>query len=500
MRYGLLFLLNFLATSEFWALYSAPGDEALGVVGAQRLLLGEWPYRDWDTDITPGIYFVGAAWFGVMGVSSLAVRILFGLISATTSLAVQACAERVLRGRIRFLPWLLWTTCGVMEFPILNHHWLAGCFTLWGWFFALRWCGPNLRSDRLGLGACLGLAGWSIQSEGLSLVLTVALAWLACRPKGLGQVVAAAMAAVVLLWLPSLADARLIFEQNVVGIVHHVAYNRNPYSWANVQEFLGHYAGLSLKEHGPAQFFAVLSICFINLLRYLSLPVVALAALAGAFRRGGPPEKVVACAFLATLLANHGRMTFLYVSFQTGGWALAFTMVLSWIPRGAYLAALLAGLEVAGWTVRGWQRRQVNVYPIFTRGGVFYTADAAAAAGANQLGQWIQKYMPPGTPVLCFPYLADLYSNFGLRVPVRQILLPPGGVDPSVYPDVNRRLLERRVPYLIYVHVNVAEVSGNYDIAPELLEQQWREARRIVTRGYRLVEGNEAMGLYALEN
>ena len=122
--------------------------------------------------------------------------------------------------------------------------------------------------------------------------------------------------------------------------------------------------------------------------------------------------------------------------------------------------------------------------------------DPDQQAGANLLGSWIAQHLPPGTPVLCFPYAAHLYSCYNLRVPVRQILMPPGGMAPEVYPEIHRRLLEKQVNWLIYQHVDVAEVSGNYDIAPELLQKQWEDVRKQLTKGYHLMEGNEHLGLY----
>ena len=499
-RYALLFVLNLLATTEFWSLYTAISDEAMGVVGAQQILHGAWPYRDFDTDITPGIYMLGAVWFGMVGVSTLTVRLLLSLISASTSLAVQGCADRVLQGRWRYLPWLLWTTGGIMEFPVLNHHWLGIGFTMFGWYFALGWCSSDRRIYRLGLGVCVTLAGWSIQSEGLALTLTVIFVWLRCRPRGLLEVVAAAGLTGVLAWLPCLlqGQAGAIVQQNVIGITYHLKHNKNPYSLSNVQEFLGHYSGLT-PAVGWLAFCGASSHIFINVLRYLSLPVLALAALIGSERRGRNREKVLAYAWLASLLASQARMTFLYVSFQNPGWALVMTLVLSWIPRGAYLAATLAGLEVSGWMVRGLLRRQLYLYPISTRIGVYYSLDPGEAAGATELAGWIAGYLPPGTPVMCFPYAANLYSAYQLQLPVRRILMPPGEVAPEEYVAMHRHLLEKRIPWMIYVHVNVAEVSGNYDIDPQRLEKQWVELRQLMTDGYRLVEGNERVGLYRLK-
>lgn len=469
----------------------------MGVVGAQRLLSGEWPYRDFQTDITPGIYCLGAVWFGLLGTSTLTVRLLFGLLSATTSLLLQACSEQVLKGWWRYLPWLLWTTAGVMEFPILNHHWLGACATMACWACLPGWVsGPPPRQARLaiGLGSALALAVWSMQSEGLSALLAIALVWLVLRPPQLIRVVLAAGLTSLILWAPFLSSIPEIVEENVVGISHHVAYNRFPYSWRALQDFWQHYQGLS-QAHGTL-FWGALSHIAINTLRYLSLPLLVLAGLWGAYRRRQPPEQALALAWLAALAANSGRMTTLYVSFQSAPWSLMLVLVLSWIPRGHLLALGLLAMEGAGWATRGWVRMQNYQYPIATRIGLYYVQDPGQAALANQVSEWIDQAIPPGTAVLAFPYAAHFYSCYELRCPIRQALIPPGGVDPEVFEQARQRLLERKVEWVLYVHLDVNEVAGNYAQDATQLQKQWDQIRQQLTQGYQLVRGDLSLGLY----
>ena len=497
-RYGLLFLLNFLATSEFWSLYGAMSDECLGVAGAQRILRGEWPYRHWDSDITPGIYLVGALWFGIVGVSNYSIRILLSLISAFTSVFVQRLADRLLSGRVRYVPWLLWTTSGLMEFSVLNHHWLGSCFVLLGWNCLLDWQQSDSRRHRWAVGACTALALWSIQSEGLAMVLAVMFVGFRFGLKSTGEVVWAGIMCGLLLWLPFLDRIAVVLEQNVVAAAAHAAWNRNPYSLDCLKDFLKHYEGLSLSDGGLILAGAGSHLVF-NVFRYVSLPVITLILWIGAERRGRALERVIAYAWLASMLANHSRATIVYVSFQGAGWALVLTLVLSWWSRGRWLAAALASFEGIGWLSRGALRRQIYVHPVATRIGVFYSNNPAQSQAAAMLGEWSQHWLAPGTRLAALPYAVHLYTHYGWTPVGRHLLMPPmhlNGVPVEDYRRAHEQMVRDRVPWLIFVDVDAEGVSGNYRISVDQVRRQWDQARELLTQDYEQIAGNRDLGLY----
>lgn len=494
-RYLALFLLHLWATSEFWSLYLTMADESISVVCAQRILDGQLPYRDYDTDITPGIYVVSALWYALVGVSSISIRVLMGLISAFTSLFVQACADRVMTGRIRYLPWILWTTAGVMDFPIVNHHWLGGLFVMSSWYFALRWVQDNRPLDRWALGASLGLALWALQSEGFATTLAVVLIWLRLRPPGLLTVFAAAVLGSMLVWAPFLPYFPTVLKMNVFGIGFHVADSYNPYSWQNVVEFMRHYEGLS-PAVGWLAFLGASSHIAINLLRYATLPLVTVVALVGAQRRGNRSEQVLALAWLAWVLSCMARMTFLYVSMLSAGWALMLTLVISWMPGRLVLVGMLAMLEGAGFFLRARLRSQLYQYPVPTRAGLYYTLSPGEAQGEAVLASWANRYLPPGTPVLCYPYAAQIYTLYRLKNPIRQLILSPRATDPAVFLQVRDQLKKNKVQWLIYQGVDSEEAAPNYDQTPEQLEAAWAQVRDQLAEGYERVEGDDRLALY----
>lgn len=70
----------------YLSIYQGMEDEAVTVLGADRLLQGEWPYLDWDTRHTPGSYFLCAGWFLVVGTSMFSVRMLMVFVAALLGL------------------------------------------------------------------------------------------------------------------------------------------------------------------------------------------------------------------------------------------------------------------------------------------------------------------------------------------------------------------------------------------------------------------------------
>ena len=86
-----VFTLAFLLSLEYWSLYLAADDEAVVVVGSQRILSGEGIYRDWDTHLSPGSFLLGALWFGLWGFQAPSTRLAFACIFGLTAVVIDRC-------------------------------------------------------------------------------------------------------------------------------------------------------------------------------------------------------------------------------------------------------------------------------------------------------------------------------------------------------------------------------------------------------------------------
>jgi len=495
-RLWLLFLLNFLATTEFWLLLTNMNDEAVCLLGAQRWLGGEWPYRDWVGHITPGGYCLTLAWTALLGLASPAPRILASLISAFTSLLIQLISDRCLQpGPIRYLPWLLWTTSGLLEFPILNYHWMATCAVTYSLYWAVRWAEEDEPAHALGLGSGVALSGWFLQSEGLAAMLLSLFViarfgrrhWL----WWLGSIGLTSF----LLWLPVIPVLKYAIPQ-VLGVGGHMSFSRYRYSWEALSNFLQHYQGLSLAD-GWLAFGSALSHVILNVLRYGSFPLLLLGSLVWFELRKERTGQVLAWALLAWSLALANRMTIQYLNFLTPGWGLVLARLLQSVPASRQSVLLLSGLSIWGWGGRWLFRWEYFRYPVVTRNGIYYSLDPNEAQGYAELARWLSQ-VPPGTPVLAYPNAPSIYVLFNLRNPIPDAILVPLAYPEESFQRARMILEQQRVPWVLYIGPDSAEIATEFHVSAQDVESSWEASRQRMTQGYRLVSGDRRAGLYQL--
>lgn len=493
---ALLFVANFLITSEFWSLFLSMPDEAISLLGAQRWLDGEAPYRDWDSKMPPGSYVLTLLWCGVCGFSSPSPRIFASLISACTSIAIHRSAERLIPdgGWRKFLPWTLWSAAGLLEFPILNYHWMATCAVAWSLYHALVWiCDQSSRAAGW-MGLCTALAGWILQSEGLAalgIVLVLSLRFRRLPPRAFWL---ALIGASLVLWIPVFLYWRDALPQ-IFGLGPHLSYNRNPYSWRNLNVFLSHYRGMTSAD-GWLTLLTAWSHCWANLLRYGAFPLVLVAGIIGFERSRDTPARVVGWAVLAWFLALSNRLTVLYFSFLGPGWVLLFSAFLRLLPGGRAWMLLVAVVEVAGWATRAVWRQGAFTQPIQTRRGTYYSLNANQAAGYAQISAWLQP-LAPGTQVLALPYGSDLYVLFKLRNPIPEPVLVPLLYPPERFARARAILEQKRTEWILVSGLDTAGIAEEYPAASAAeLQRSWEEERSRLTAGYTLVQGSPDLGLY----
>ncbi|MFN8606451.1 MAG: hypothetical protein U0931_02900 [Vulcanimicrobiota bacterium] len=491
----LIFGLALLISSEFWTLFQSMEDEAVVVYGARRILEGQMIYRDWDTHLAPGPFYVAAVWFWLLGFQAPATRLLFAVVFALNAVLVDLIGQRCLPGRGYWqgLPVLLWCSAGCMEFPIFSYHWLATAAATAALLAGILWIENANRWRALALGAAVAMAGWFLQSEGLVGVLMVAFWWLRFRPRHLQFVWLGLVLASFVLWLPLLSQWPKILYQNT-HLGGHLAFNRKLYSLSHFSFFLSHYRGLSLQS-GLLTVLAVSSHVVINALRYLGLPWLTLSGWWLAERQKDRLGVALAGGLLAWLVGTANRHTIVYLSFLSPGWALLLTQVLRSAPRAAWLAGGLAAWEACGWACRFELRRETFTQPVNTRAGVYYVADPGQAQALNQAYTWVRAF-PPQTSVLCAPYCPSFYSLGLLKNPIRRQTLVPYLEPPAAFPEALQAIRDQKLEWILYIGPDVQEISGEYGIPAAEVERSWEALRLELTEGYQLVSGLPGLGLY----
>ncbi len=173
--YGLLFVfvVSFLYYLTAISAIVGPYDEGIPVYGAERILNGDVPYRDFWTIYAPGQFYAVAGWFKLLGSSVLAERLYDTLIRALVSTSVFLIALRLAPigwGLVAWLVVAVWLKYlgyyAYPNFPALLFA-LASLYLLLGFFHTNR---PKMRL--FFAGALAGLAGLFRQDTGFYLLLS----------------------------------------------------------------------------------------------------------------------------------------------------------------------------------------------------------------------------------------------------------------------------------------------------------------------------------------
>lgn len=487
----LLLAVNFLLTVPYWSTYFGMDDEAVTVLGATRLLRGEWPYYHWDTRHTPGSYVLTALYFAVFGSDRLATRSLMGLVAAVSGLLLYAIARRSLPARLAFLPWLLWCCGGLTAFPLLSYHWWSTLFTLCTFYTAIRWRNEARFAPLVGVSAAVAL--WTLQSDGLASALMIAFVWLRYRPPQLKKVVLAWLGASLVLWLPFLPVVAQVWQQNLLDLTQHLNYNHYAYNWSTWLA-LAPLAGNPEIPMLPRC--AILSNFLLQGQTYGLYYLTILLSLLIFEKRRRPDLAVLAWCALAWAAANGNRQTVAYLSFSCPAIFLCEVGLLSLVPRSAWIATGWAALEFLGWSARVAFLRSYWTHAISLRSGVYYTDSEPQARTVEQAHRWSDRYLPPGSTVLSYPYFCSLYTTEDLRNPLRVPVLTPFLYPRKELEKAQQMLAAKKVEYIIYLGLSPEAMQQSYGIPVALYSRQATQELEAVTAGYHLIDGGGSLRLY----
>ena len=150
-------------------------DEGIILQGAERVLHGEIPYRDFFTFYTPGSFYLLAFLFRVFGDSFVVARSSIALAGATCSLITYLLVRRTCGRATSLTIAILATATGTGFRFLVLHNWYSTtlcCLALyaavrfvetakWNWAFACSLCASLafLFEQSKGAGLCVGLVG-----------------------------------------------------------------------------------------------------------------------------------------------------------------------------------------------------------------------------------------------------------------------------------------------------------------------------------------------------
>ena len=205
---GALFAWSLLFQIRFLDEKLLLGDEGVAVMDAWRISQGQVPHRDFFEIVPPFSFLPTALVFKLFGVGVLQERLLalfYGLLLVL--LADRLVARFGASVWARCLPAALLTAFGVSYWPVPSHHWVVDLLQLGAALALLSGLdAPRPLCWGLLAGALTGLAGFSLQDQGLYFAAAVALFVLPWVPAEGGR-----RRMLGLAWLAGLGSTALAF-------------------------------------------------------------------------------------------------------------------------------------------------------------------------------------------------------------------------------------------------------------------------------------------------
>lgn len=490
-------LIHLVALMPFWHRWSFMNDEAYVVLGAQRWLRGELPYLDWETRHPWGTHAITAVWFCIFGQRQFGTRSLMCLVAILQGFAIFSWSRR-LKGLLRWFPWACWVLIGMNDFPILSYHWIALLFFCLASLRARTWVlDPSPKTAAL-FGVSVSLSVWCLQSEGLAACMLLVGIWLCWRPAYGQFALAGLFFSSLLLWLPFVGLAPLIFEQNFIDVAHHVGCNRFPYTLTQLLPTF-EAARLSSPTGDPLGWTFIWTHLAAYTLKYgLFLPVLGLASLRAWRQRSDREFGVLVMALICTTASQWSRQTLHYQSYILPLWFAALGWEVSYWRFPKFWAGSVFGLLLGHWILLAslWQR-DVR-FPIVTPAGTYWTEEIQEAHAHLILGTWASRYIGPGKQALCFEYLPSLYTLWDLRNPLAQPVMMPMFYTPEAQAKAAQQLKTGPPEWSIYVPVTAQGLTSDYTIDPVAYTVEQKKLYQLLTEDYLVVK--EAGGMQLLRH
>jgi 4-amino-4-deoxy-L-arabinose transferase-like glycosyltransferase len=244
-----LFVVSLLYLSIFRRYTLLDPDEGIILQGAQRILDGQVPYRDFFSFFTPGSYYLNSLVFRMFGNTFLVARTAVAVMGAALAVLTYVLARRVCSRSISLSVTILMTLTALPFRFMVLHNWDSTLLACLGLYSAVRWLEVGGPGWAFATGSFVSLTGLFEQSKGAGLLLGLALGFfiIAARDGQYRPLFTAnrmVMAVVGLAW-PIVITATYFASQHALGTMvadwfwpfqHYSTANRVPYGYQNLSE------------------------------------------------------------------------------------------------------------------------------------------------------------------------------------------------------------------------------------------------------------------------
>ncbi len=492
-----------IAASYFYAfMRTLPqvSDEGTLISGAERVIQGQTPYRDFFEIMGPGTFYWLALFFRIWGVSWLATRIEVMVTSLATALLLYFLSRRM-NLRYPFLPAVLFfgTAFGLL-WPAVSHHGDSNLFALLAFAVFVVWLEKRLWFLLPLSGALAGVTTCFMQPKGaLLLVAFCASVWLLNRKEGRAFLHLACLAAgyaLVLMmaagyfWhrhaLPGLIYATITFPMMEYSGVNSVPYGMGLFS------FYGHrWAAVLSESFSPALGYPITTFLLIPFIAVALLPALLLAiAVWGrkqAFSREAVPYWLCGFAVWFSELHRKDIMHLVY------GSSLLLILCCS-------LYEEILGSRIRNWlsslTVFATALALVNFLVVLTAQTKIETRRGSAYAyRSDEVLALLNANIKPGEETFVYPYRPLYYFLLNAPNATRYSLLMQGYNTGSQFQEVLKELENKKVCHVVWDATVAQNMAWAFPQAPAkaaLLEPYLQTHYRVIDsrEGVRLLERN----------
>jgi Dolichyl-phosphate-mannose-protein mannosyltransferase len=240
----LVFVVSFAYLSMFCHYTSLEPDEGIVLQGAERILHGEVPYRDFFSFYTPGSFYLVAFLFRFAADSLVAARISLAVAGAICSVVTYLLARRVCSSGIAVFAAALTTSTGFAYRFLVLHNWYSTLLACLALYAAVR----SLESHKASWGFVTGcLSSLTIlfeQSKGAGLCMGLALGFLSLRilrrqsifrSGELASMLSGFLLPIIPVWvyLGMKRSLATMLRDWIWPLQHYTQANHVPYGWQN---------------------------------------------------------------------------------------------------------------------------------------------------------------------------------------------------------------------------------------------------------------------------
>jgi 4-amino-4-deoxy-L-arabinose transferase-like glycosyltransferase len=462
----LIFAICFAYLCIFLRYSTLEPDEGIVLQGAERILAGQVPYRDFFSFYTPGSFYLVALLFRAFGDSFVVARTSLAVVGAICSVITYLLARRVCSRGVSIVGALLVTTAGAaFRFLVLHNPYstLGSCLCLYA---ALRFVETKKSLWAFAMGSLASGTFLLEQSKGAGLYLGLGLGFailgfldreFRMRKRSLAMVV------IGLLW-PLIATFAYFGAHHAAGLMmqswlwplrHYTQANHVAYGFQNWSD----HSREIIFNSGPMWLRVVKVVAVSPGLLVPVLPLIAIGVLVywiirmkrcpGDSTHGG--YYLLVCSVLSGLLVSvvMVRADILHFLYLAPLWylVLAWTLQTRGVRNGTLSALRVLLIALVGISFGLMSMAVVFAAtgadtPVETRKGVIRTR------GRENVIDYLQPHVAAGEQLLVYPYL-PLYNYLTeTRSPARYDYFQPGMNTPQQGQEIITSLQSSRAPVL----------------------------------------------------